>query len=336
MTKIRLFASLVLVVLSVSTFAAEKHADLSAATAGGGNGTWTVSTNTFAWTKNYSARVDFSDLSGDLTEWTTLVIESADFTTDGQWRVDIYCNGESDAVWKGTDSNGGKFYSAGTKTITLLEKITAEQLKTVSKIAVNTASNAGSIVIKDVYLKNDAATPFSATCAGFTTISGNNNCYYNTAAKNFSWTGSTANNMQIFEMTAGTLSDYKTLSFTTSDLTGGPYRVMFMEGTTKLAQKSFYSAGDKVIDFTDLANDDQAEMKALDVSKVTAIRFAGQSDAGNVTINPSSIVLTPKATTPTAIDDVKVAAKAVKIIENGQVVILRDGVRYNALGQVVK
>lgn len=36
--------------------------------------------------------------------------------------------------------------------------------------------------------------------------------------------------------------------------------------------------------------------------------------------------------TPTAIEDVKSAVKAVKMVENGQVVILRDGVRYNVLG----
>lgn len=36
--------------------------------------------------------------------------------------------------------------------------------------------------------------------------------------------------------------------------------------------------------------------------------------------------------TPTAIDDVKEASKAVKTIENGQVIILRDGVKYNLLG----
>ena len=36
--------------------------------------------------------------------------------------------------------------------------------------------------------------------------------------------------------------------------------------------------------------------------------------------------------TPTAIDDVKEASKAVKTMENGQVIILRDGVKYNLLG----
>lgn len=36
--------------------------------------------------------------------------------------------------------------------------------------------------------------------------------------------------------------------------------------------------------------------------------------------------------TPTAIEDVKSSVKAVKMVENGQVVIVRDGVRYNALG----
>lgn len=287
MRNFRFLLASALLMLSLGAWAAEKHADLSIATHGGSNGTWTPATNTFAWTQNYSARVDFSDLSGDLTEWTTLVIESADYTENSPWRVDIYCEGESDAVWKGADGNGGKFYSAGTKTITLLDKITAEQLAKVSKIAVNTASSAGSIKIKDVYLKNDAATPFTRTCSGFTTLSSaSNNCYYNTATKNFSWTGSTSNNLQIFEMEAGILSNFRTLTFTTSDLTGTgaglQYRVLFMNGTETADTKSFASAGTKEIDLSTVAN----------LESVTSIRFAGQSNAGNLTINPASIYLT--------------------------------------------
>lgn len=39
---------------------------------------------------------------------------------------------------------------------------------------------------------------------------------------------------------------------------------------------------------------------------------------------------------PTALDNAKAAVKAVKTIENGQVVIEKGGVRYNAFGQIVK
>lgn len=42
------------------------------------------------------------------------------------------------------------------------------------------------------------------------------------------------------------------------------------------------------------------------------------------------------ASTPTALDNTMVANKAMKTIVNGQLVIVKDGVRYNALGQVIK
>lgn len=43
-----------------------------------------------------------------------------------------------------------------------------------------------------------------------------------------------------------------------------------------------------------------------------------------------------KTDTPTAVENNKVAEKAVKCIENGQIVIIRDGVRYDITGSVIK
>ena len=283
MRNLRFLLASALLMLSLGAWAAEKHADLSIATHGGSNGTWTPATNTYAWTAGNDSRVAITDIAGDLTEWTTLVVVTADYTDS--YRVD----------WKFTDNSElqgtnafGKCYSAGTKEFTLTTGLTAEQIATVKEIRINTNSGTGSIKIKDVYLKNDAATPFTRTCSGFTTLSSaSNNCYYNTATKNFSWTGSSSNNLQIFEMEAGTLANFRTLTFTTSDLTSGPYRVLFMDGATTLKTKSFYSAGTKVVDL----NTD-SDLAGLDLSAVTSIRFAGQSNAGNLTINPASIYLT--------------------------------------------
>lgn len=268
-----------------SLVAREKHADLSAAVKGGGNGTWTVGTNTFAWTASTDARLIISDLGGDLTEWTDLVISHGGFTDS--WRVDVEFTG-------GTTKTIGTFYTSNTgspKAITLSEKLTASEIEDISKIRLNTASNSGNIIVKDVYLRNSEATPFTATCSGFTTVTGNGNCYYNTANKNFSWTASNSNTMQIFEMPAGTLSDYITLTLTTSDLTaegsGYKYRVLFMAGETKVKETSFASAGTKTITLSN-------EMSTAEIATITSIRFAGYTTTGNLTILPSSIYLTPE------------------------------------------
>ena len=57
----------------------------------------------------------------------------------------------------------------------------------------------------------------------------------------------------------------------------------------------------------------------------------GSGDAawheGYIYVGPSSI---------TALGNVAVSAKAVKVVENGQIVIVRDGVRFNIVGSAVK
>lgn len=285
MRNFRFLLASALLMLSLGAWAAEKHADLSIATHGGSNGTWTPATNTYAWTAGNDSRVVITDIvnevSGDLTGWTLVVVTSG--YTEGQaYRVDIKIKDNSTTKQK-------SFYSDGKKELSLSAdySMTAEEIAKVEEIRINTGSNSGSIIIKDVYLKNDAATPFTRTCSGFTTLSSaSNNCYYNTATKNFSWTGSTSNNLQIFEMEAGTLSNFRTLTFTTSDLTGTgdglQYRVLFMNGTETADTKSFASAGTKEIDLSTVAN----------LESVTSIRFAGQSSAGNLTILANSIYLT--------------------------------------------
>lgn len=286
MRNLRIIFASVLMVLSIgAAVGMEKHADLSIATHGGNNGTWTPETNTYAWTAGNDSRVVIKDiveeLGGDLTGWT-LVVVTSDYITDSPYRVDIKISGNSTTKQK-------QFYSAGTKTLSLSSdfSMTEDEIKTVEEIRINTNSNSGSIVIKDVYLKNDAPTPFTRTCSDFTTVKNNNNCYYNTATKNFSWTSNSSNTMQIFEMPAGTLQSYKALKFTTSDLTPNEgndykYRVLFMKGSETADTKSFSSAGAKTIDLNTVK----------DLALITSIRFAGQSAAGSVTIDPKSIYLT--------------------------------------------
>ena len=49
-----------------------------------------------------------------------------------------------------------------------------------------------------------------------------------------------------------------------------------------------------------------------------------------------SVVKKAASETPTAIDNTPATHKAVKAIENGQLIIIRDGVKYNVQGQIVK
>ena len=65
-------------------------------------------------------------------------------------------------------------------------------------------------------------------------------------------------------------------------------------------------------------------------TKTYVVGNAGTNTKGQVRIQSISVEY-KAASVPTAIDNIE-AVKAVKKIENGQVVIIRDGVRYNAVG----
>ncbi len=122
------------------------YADLSADQTIG-KGTWTASTNTFSWTASTNARMLLTGLTGDLSEYTSLVLETSDYTAT--WRVDFIAGGETISGVDGT-----KFYSAGTKTIDLQKTFSGKTdlLTSVTEVRVNANSNTGSIVINKAYL----------------------------------------------------------------------------------------------------------------------------------------------------------------------------------------
>ncbi len=126
------------------------YADLSAdQTIGAGK--WTASTNTFSWTASTNARMLLTGLTGDLSEYTSLVLESSDYTDGQYWRVDFIAGDKTIKEVEGT-----KFYSAGTKTINLQNVFKVNDnialLKDVKEVRVNANSGNGSIVINKAYL----------------------------------------------------------------------------------------------------------------------------------------------------------------------------------------
>lgn len=68
---------------------------------------------------------------------------------------------------------------------------------------------------------------------------------------------------------------------------------------------------------------------------VTTMRIA-QYTAANQRFYVKSITVYPKSNTPTAIEAESMAATSTKVVRNGQVLILRDGKTYNALGKEIK
>ncbi len=112
-----------------------------------------------------------------------------------------------------------------------------------------------------------------------------------------------------------------------SEAASGAYVLNFMKG---------WGEGEKFADQTAMTDGEGYKELALTDDLRTALSEASHwmiqfnkeaIDAFNVT----DIVLVLKDDT-TAVENVEAEAKAVKMIENGQVIIIKNGIRYNALG----
>lgn len=343
MTKFKLFASALMVAMSVSAFAAENLVCEGLVPRPSNNNC--AYGGTFAWTASYSSTMQlFSFEAGTLADYNKLKITGLKNATGGssngqKLRVVYFYKDANDAEQKIEHT----FYNTNDKDITLPSGVNglADHVNDIYEIAIGGCGDAGSVFLNpaNIVLSN-TETEAQLVCEGLTARPNNNKCSY--TANQFTWTANSANTIQLFAFEAGTLSNYKTLELTTSDfdalgedVTSGDlkYRVIFFAGSTNVKTKSFASTGAKSVVLADELTEEQ-------IANITEIAFGGINSGactkGLLSINPSDIYLTPKATIPTAIDEAKAAAKAVKIIENGQVVILCDGVRYNVLGQVVK
>ena len=113
-----------------------------------------------------------------------------------------------------------------------------------------------------------------------------------------------------------------------SEAAGTDYKLNFLKG---------WGEGEKFADQGAMTDGVGYKELTLNDDLRTAIAEAGHwmiqfNKEGLDPFNVTDIVLVPKKETPTSISRTAVESKAVKMIENGQVIIIRDGVRYNALG----
>ena len=152
------FIALMLTVISVGSVNATRlYADLSAASAEGGNvgnsdGTisgWAASENggyVFTWHGSWDARIMITDIKSGLAIYDKLVIVAPEFTD--AWRVDV------EFTYGGTKTIGGAYYSAGTdKVIDLAGVLTTDERSSIKNIRINTASGSGSLRITKLYLE---------------------------------------------------------------------------------------------------------------------------------------------------------------------------------------
>ena len=154
----KLLLSLLLLVGAVSVHATKVYADLSNATAVG-NSSWDKVT--FTWTAGSWAYLGVTDIAGNLSEYTSLVVETSDLTNLSEaetvsFRVDF-------ELTDGTvihHIDGAMFYSDGVKVINLAAAL-GENISKVKTIRVNTNSPGGSVNINKMYLEKPLSLNFN-------------------------------------------------------------------------------------------------------------------------------------------------------------------------------
>lgn len=153
----KILLSLLLLVGAVSVHATKVYADLTKATATG-NASWDSENKLFTWTAGSWAYLGVTDIAGNLSEYTSLVVETSNLS-EGEgvsYRVDFEL----------TDGNvihhidGAMFYSAGTKVINLVAAL-GENISKVKTIRVNTNSAGGSVNINKMYLEKPLSLNFN-------------------------------------------------------------------------------------------------------------------------------------------------------------------------------
>lgn len=219
------------------------------------------------------------------------------------------------------------------KSLHLASLMTEEQLATVTEIAFGGSCAAGSVVVNPNSVCLVKADQSSLVCEGFVKRPKNNKCSFSSV---FSWSDSKANTMQLFALKAGSLSAYDTLSITMSNFqnldsveVGNGYkaRIVFI-AEDKTVKTQYFSNinGEKKIVLADIMSSDE-------IASVDLIAIGGACPAGSIEVEAESIRLYSAGTT--ALNDVlSDKAKSIKVIENGQLVIIKNDVRYNILGQI--
>lgn len=114
------------------------------------------------------------------------------------------------------------------------------------------------------------------------------------------------------------------------DVTGNSTIKVWYESGSSKAVKLFISDGAKVLFENEVSAGDK------DVALIATANYEGGNGKIYIYGNGSIEVFKIEATSAQGINDVNAEVKAVKRFENGQLVIIKNGVKYNALGAVVE
>ena len=235
----------------------------------GANASYDASTYTYTWTGSTNNVMPcFTFSNGELANYTTLNFTFSSLS-GGSVRINLLF---SDG--KNVNTNNG-YYSNGTKDIDLTgltsSSLTVDGVS--HSLADVTAIRFAGNSIGDSHTQETVVVKASEMYLSKSETVGTpgGNAAYGDGL--YTWTATSDNLMSCFEFSSGELTNYKTLHFTLSNLTGSSMvRMGYYVGTTFTEfGTGFGNNGDKTVDLTALG---------IDLSTVTKISFGGRTMGG--------------------------------------------------------
>lgn len=245
----------------------------------------------YTWTAgNTNLMTILSFSAGELANYKTLEVSTSNLSDGAKWRLGYYVGSTFTKIGE---------YSTTDKVSIELSSLGVD-LTTVTSIAFGGQSSEGSIGIvpAGVVLKGKGTSSSTGgdNTGGDNTGDGStltatfgtpgSKATYN--APTYAWTASNTNLMDVFTFSNGELANYKTLTFTISNLTGTVRMGYYIDGNFSKFKNAdgttngFGSNGTKTIDLT---------TQDIDLSQVTKIAFGGQSNEGSVDIVATEVIL---------------------------------------------
>ena len=281
-TKLLLTAALLVVGVG-GVNATKKYADLSSASAVGGNvgnaegtiGGWESSSSggyVFTWKGSWDARIVITDIAGYISSYEKMIIECPEFSD--AWRVDV------EFTYGGTKTIGGAYYSVSNKTIILSDVLSSSERNSIANIRINTASGAGSLRITKLYLEKPMSLSWNddgTADIDFTDLTASNGFTLNDQTGELTGTGSSGSLSINFPATGVDLSALTGFSVTyTGDNLFGNFEVG--NGTMN---KGFWSS----VTGRDDLNQHMTAANVGDPTAITNWKWNNNSTAGTMTIS---------------------------------------------------
>lgn len=298
-----------------------------------GTCTWDADTRTLSWEQAWYNHIGIPNLTGDLSSYYdgNIIFSYSGLSTGATFRVMITINGNNYEYYLSATNGTAKdvvlpikdfVYKSNNETI----KITAEDLKSVSRIALSGSSENGSVSFGTTFTITTSSSAMAMSMKGFQHTSGNIEAQWDATNLKFSWTASSNNFLDLWKYSSDVkdLSAYYGGSFIykaskISDKDDTKHRLIIRcyaeDGSNK---KDFlYASDNATVDYTTIPlsefKDNGTSISPTDLKKVKKIMILGNSSSGALTLGETFTLVAKEDKYKSGIIDAKVGDRNYQI-----------------------